>query len=97
LVFKGGAFKNWLAFRFTIATIRKVIYYTNYIITKVDEEEKKKTLEKLEKEYSEKLKTIKKNKNEQEELELKENFDKVKEEILALQLKKLFLKSNISI
>ncbi len=69
--------------------LEKVIYYTNYIITKVDEEEKKKTLEKLEKEYSEKLKTIKKNKNEQEELELKENFAKVKEEILALQPKKI--------
>ena len=62
--------------------IEKVIYFASYIITKVDEEAKKSTLEAIEKEYKIKLKT----QNSKIKIkELKEARDKAKEEVNSLK------------
>ncbi|MCK4473766.1 DNA-directed RNA polymerase subunit beta' [Candidatus Parcubacteria bacterium] len=61
-----------------IQQMEKVIYFAAYIITKVNEEEKKKTLEQVEKEYKTKSKKDKSK-------ELKALRDKVREEILNIK------------
>ncbi len=61
-----------------IQQMEKVIYFAAYIITKVNEKEKKKTLEQVEKEYKTKSKKDKSK-------ELKALRDKVREEILNIK------------
>jgi len=71
--------------------LERVIYFAAYIVTKVDEEQKKKILENIEKEYKIKLKSKKKAKATKKELALiKEARDKAREEVLSLQPLKIF-------
>ncbi|MFH1894868.1 MAG: DNA-directed RNA polymerase subunit beta' [Patescibacteria group bacterium] len=70
--------------------LEKLIYFAAYIITKVNEEVKKKTLDEIESEYKSKIKSEKsKAKNKKEEkafLEsLKSARDKAREEVLSLK------------
>ena len=70
--------------------LEKVIYFAAYIVTKVNEDAKKKTLEEIEKEFKNKIKTQKsKAKNKKElgkaEEELKLARDKAKEELMSLK------------
>jgi len=77
--------------------MEKVIYFTSYVVTKVDEEAKKKILEEIEKEYKQKEKTKNKEqkiknkepggkKGEKTKLsELKAARDKAKEEVLSIK------------
>jgi len=70
--------------------VERVIYFTSYLITKVDEDKKKKILKDVEKEYDEKLEFIKETFQSRDELkqklnELKEEFERVKREILDIR------------
>jgi len=77
--------------------MEKVIYFSSYIITKVDEEAKKKVLDDIEKEYKQKEKTKKreqKTENKEQEKkkggktklsELKAARDRAREEVLAIK------------
>jgi DNA-directed RNA polymerase subunit beta' len=70
--------------------IERVVYFVSYIITKVDEEEKKKILEEIDREYKAKLKAKKseiKNKKElKRELDkLKEARDKARKEVIEIK------------
>jgi DNA-directed RNA polymerase subunit beta' len=58
--------------------IERVIYFISYIITKVDEEQKKKILEEIEREYKSKVKSQKSKIKDKKEL--KEVLEKLKEE-----------------
>ena len=85
--------------------LESVIYFAGYIITKVDEEAKDRTLKEIEKEYKQKLKGIKsrlksqensqkKNKETKKQkseslTELKTALDKAKEELLGLKALKI--------
>ncbi|GIW65902.1 MAG: DNA-directed RNA polymerase subunit beta' [Candidatus Parcubacteria bacterium] len=64
--------------------LEKVIYYSAYIITKVNEDEKNKLLKNIEAEYKEKIKDANKNKK-----EIKEIFEKIKEEINNIKVKRV--------
>lgn len=72
----------------SVNQLEKVIYYTSYIITSVDEQAKSKMLKELEQEYNAKLKQIKKNKNSEERriniANLDNSFKKTKEELTRL-------------
>jgi DNA-directed RNA polymerase subunit beta' len=70
--------------------VERVIYFVAYIITKVDEEAKKKILEEIEREFKSKVKSQKskiKNKNELKKVlnKLKEERDKAKKEVLEIK------------
>jgi len=70
--------------------LEKVIYFAAYIITKVDEEEKKNILKEIEKEYKEKVKGESsriKNKKELERVlrQLKEARDRARSEVLSIK------------
>jgi DNA-directed RNA polymerase subunit beta' len=70
--------------------IERVIYFISYIITKVDEEQKKKILEEVEREYKSKIKEKKAKIQEKKELkkalaELKEEKERVRKEILEIK------------
>ena len=76
-----------------IQQMEKVIYFAAYIITKVNEEEKKKTLEQVEREYKTKLKA----KSEKCKLkELKAMRDKVREEILNIKPMRILFEKEYS-
>ena len=62
--------------------LEKVIYFSSYIITKVDNEVRSKILEQVEQEYKQKAK---KEKTEAKKQELKQLKEKVKEEILEIK------------
>lgn len=66
--------------------LEKVIYYTSYIVTRVDEEEKQKLLHNLEKEFKE---IIKQAKTAEEKKEKRLLFKKIKEEINSIQPKRV--------
>jgi DNA-directed RNA polymerase subunit beta' len=61
--------------------LERVIYFASYIVTRVNEEAKKKALEEIEKEFKSKAKTLKSK-------ELKEARDKAREEVLSIKLLK---------
>jgi len=71
--------------------LEKIIYFAAYIVTSVNEQAKKKTLEEIEKEYKQKLKTqkskLKKQKRKLRTIsqELKLAWDKAKEELLNIK------------
>jgi len=70
--------------------LEKIIYFAAYIITKVNEEKKKETLEEIEKEYKQKTKNQKlkiKNKKELNKTleDLRAARDKAKEEVLSIK------------
>ncbi|MBI2633809.1 MAG: DNA-directed RNA polymerase subunit beta', partial [Parcubacteria group bacterium] len=72
--------------------LERVIYYASYIVTKVDEEEKKKVLAEIEKEYASKLKSLKKEttkKRGDERKKLEDAFRLAKEEVAALKTRKI--------
>ncbi|MBU4461986.1 DNA-directed RNA polymerase subunit beta' [Patescibacteria group bacterium] len=62
--------------------LEKVIYFSSYIITSVNEDAKKKILEDIEQEYKRKVKREKTN---QAKLELKQARDKAREEVLEIK------------
>jgi len=67
--------------------LERVIYFAAYIITKVDEEAKKKILEEIDKEYKQKIKAVKKRAKEVERLkELRDAAKKEVEEIRPLRI-----------
>jgi len=67
--------------------LERVIYFAAYIITKVDEEAKKKVLEEIDKEYKQKIKAAKKRAKEVERLkELRDAAKKEVEEIKPLRI-----------
>jgi DNA-directed RNA polymerase subunit beta' len=63
--------------------LEKVIYYSAYIITRVNEEEKTKLLKNIENEYKERIKTA------QNKKEIEETFKKIKEEINLIKVKRV--------
>lgn len=68
--------------------LERVVYYAGYIVIKVDEEEKKKVLEDLEREYQAKLKEVLKKKDEEkskERLRLEEALKRAKAEVGHIQ------------
>ena len=76
--------------------LERVIYFASYIITKVNEEAKKKILEEIEKEYKQKLKVQSSGaKSKKEKNKILENLktarDKAKEEVLSLKSLKIFI------
>jgi len=67
--------------------LERVIYFAAYIITKVDEEAKKKVIEAIDKEYKQKIKVVKKRAKAAERLkELREAAKKEVEEIKPLRI-----------
>jgi len=62
--------------------LEKVVYFSAYIITKVDEEARNRILQEIEKEYRSK---VKKAKNEAEKNELKQLKEKTKQEVLEIK------------
>ena len=66
--------------------VERVIYYSAYIITSVNETEKQKILESLEKEYKSKIKTAKTDK---EKIVIAANYDAVRKEINSLKEKRV--------
>jgi len=67
--------------------LEKVIYFTAYIITKVNEEAKKEVLGEIEREYKAKIKSLKgKEKTKKKIEELKAARDRAREEVLAIKL-----------
>ena len=77
--------------------LEKVIYFAGYIVTKVNEEAKKKVLEDIDKEYKQKLRGVRKlskGKNPKKKLkddtqELKTARDRAKEEVLYIKLSRV--------
>ena len=71
-----------LLFDIPMAHLERVIYFASYVVTKINEEARKKTLEEIEKEYKQKAKSaklkIKTN-------DLKKARDKTREEVLSLK------------
>jgi len=70
--------------------VERVIYFISYIVTKVDEERKKKILEEIEKEYREKVNMRKATMKDKAELKralerLKEEKERVKKEVLEIK------------
>lgn len=62
--------------------LERVIYYAGFIITRVDEEAKKRVLEDIEREYRARLKEARKKKDaEKEELKIKEAFRMAQEDV----------------
>jgi DNA-directed RNA polymerase subunit beta' len=70
--------------------LEEVVYFSSYIITKVDEESKKRAVKEINKEHKKKTKEINeefKGEALEEELnKLKEQYDKVKEELKSIKL-----------
>lgn len=62
--------------------LEKVIYFSSYIITKVDDEARQRILDAVEEEYKQK---VKKEKTDAKKQELKQAREKVKEEILEIK------------
>ncbi|MCX7778781.1 MAG: DNA-directed RNA polymerase subunit beta' [Patescibacteria group bacterium] len=78
----------------SVQTLEKVVYFANFIITKVDEEIKKNTLEQLEEEYKNKRKALKKEIKDKKTLEIKlkdlqENYFLKKREIEEIKIKRI--------
>jgi len=67
----------------TAANLRKVIYFAGYIVTKVDEDEKKRILNEVENEYKNKVKNLQSNKDKEK---IKELLMNVKRDIEEIQL-----------
>jgi len=74
-----------------VSDLEKVIYFAGYIITKINSEEKSKTLKSLESEYKEKQKATK---DAKEKEELKNLYTKKKKEITELVVGKVFNEAN---
>ncbi len=66
--------------------LEKVIYFSAYIITKVNEEEKQRLLKEIEKEYQE---IIKKAETKEEKRQKTQIFNQIKEELKSIQVKKV--------
>ncbi len=75
-----------------LAQLERVVYYTGYIVTRVDEDAKKQVMKELEQEVASKRKAIKKQdkqKMKQESESLEQSFDKAKMEITSIIPKKV--------
>ena len=62
-------------------SLERVIYFASYVVTKVQEQEKKRVLEEIEAEFNQKLK----GKTEKEKQEIKQARDRAKEEVAQLK------------
>lgn len=76
-----------LALDITAADLRRVIYFAGYIVTKINEEEKKRILSEVETEYKIKVKNFKDNKDKEK---IKELLLNVKRDIDEIQLGVVF-------
>jgi len=77
--------KMGLLFDLSVQDLEKIIYFAGYIITRVDEEERKKAIEEIEREYKIKVKEARKEKNNSEKLaKLKEQKEKALREVKEL-------------
>jgi DNA-directed RNA polymerase subunit beta' len=70
--------------------LEKVIYFTAYIVKKVDEKQKKKILEDIENEFKEKVKSKKLKKDSKEYKELKEAKERARAEVLSITPLRVF-------
>lgn len=69
-----------------IQRLEKVIYYSAYVITRTNEEQKKKILEKIEKEYKER---VKKSSSDKEKTEIDSAYKRIKEELKSITVKNI--------
>jgi DNA-directed RNA polymerase subunit beta' len=79
-----------IVLRKTREELERVVYFVSYIITKVDEEAKKKILEEIEREYKAKVKTKRSEIKDKEKLKkeldkLKEQRERAKKEVLEIK------------
>jgi len=70
--------------------VEEIIYFISYLVVKVDDKEKKLILDDIEEEYQEKVQDQKSKLNDKEELEkslneLKEAYERAKEEVLSIK------------
>ena len=70
--------------------LERVIYFTAYILTKVDESQKKKILQEIENEFKEKVKSQKLKKEVKGHKNLKEAREKAREEVLSIRPLRVF-------
>jgi DNA-directed RNA polymerase subunit beta' len=91
---RGVPSKIGLLLDMSVQSLEKVVYFANFIITKVDEEIKKTTLENLKEEYKSRREKLKKEIKDKKELEeklkdLEEKYQSKKKEIEGIVLKRL--------
>jgi len=86
---RGVPSKIGLLLDLSVQTLEKVVYFANFIITKVDEKIKRNTLEQLEEEYKKKRKNLKKEKKGKEIKDLQENYLAKKREIEEIVPKRI--------
>jgi len=83
---KGVPSSMGLILDISVQQLEKVIYFAAYIITTVNEEMKKKILQQIDKEYTAKVKTLKRNKKQKIKLsDLKAARDAAKEEVMGIK------------
>ena len=69
-----------------VSHLEKVVYYSSYIVTRVNDAEKKKLLESIEKAYKEKVKA---SKGTDDRVEVEATYKRIKEELKNIQVKKV--------
>ena len=67
----------------SVNDLERIIYYSGYIVTKIDEQKKESLLKEIEKEFKNKIKNIK---SKSETAKLKEVADKIRKELRSLSL-----------
>lgn len=87
---KGVPSRMGMVLDVSMQQLQKVIYFSSYIITRVDDEAKKKLLEEVEREYKAKVKSSKSTLESKNELskeidKLKKERERVREEILSIK------------
>jgi len=88
---RGIPSKMGLLLGLQVSELEKVIYFSGYIITKIDEQAKAEALKNLNLEYKTKLKSAP---SEQEKEDLKESFNEAKAELDGLRLHKVLNQSD---
>jgi DNA-directed RNA polymerase subunit beta' len=88
---RGVPSKLGLALGISPQELEKVIYFSAYIITEIDEEEKNRAVDQLEKEYKSKQKEVKNNNSDEKVIDdgmddLRDQYRSAKEDIKNLQL-----------
>ncbi len=83
---RGVPSKIGLALGVSLQDLEKVVYFSAYIVTAIDEEARQKALEQLDREYKSKQKGSSENSDSAAEEELKEMYHAAKEELKKLRL-----------